>query len=151
MTDRKPPNRRSFLSSVIGAATGGVAFAAVAGAAHARPCARQTGRNDNDGFTGDPGNCGRTNVTDGDSGDPAGWGRATGAVSNMTDRDRSDGIGRGRGGRNGSGVSDNDANDQAGFGRNTSAPRQSGYGGRAFTGRNDSDSGSRADAPGYGR
>ena len=160
MAEHKPLNRRSFVRALVGTAIGGGALAAVTGApstasATPRPCPRFTGVSDDDGVrfmgTGDHSGCGRNNVTDADSRDPAGYGRNFDPVTNMTDRDTTDAIGRGTG-RNGSGVSDNDANDRAGFGRNTSAPRQpGGYGGRVFTGRNDSDSGARADQAGYGR
>ena len=86
-SNRKTFNRRSFVTTVAGAALGGGAFALLATGARAqRPCRANTGYSDTDaGEIRDPGGCGRppatpntpyTGVTDADGGaDREGYGR----------------------------------------------------------------------------
>lgn len=126
-------NRRSFLTSVTGAAFGGGALALVAGDS---PALAQGCTDTDSGTSSDPGGQGRrctgrvrTGYSDRDSGasaDPAGYGRQGGPPqNNITDSDPRDPVGRGRGTGIRSGITDSDSGpnaDPGGNGRGTTRP-----------------------------
>ena len=116
MTDQKRPDRRSFLTRILGgAAAVGGALGAVTGNAFAQS---RTGRTDSDSRDAINYGRGTTGLNDGDSGaggDPVGNGR--GRRSGVTDSDTTDTSGNGRGTR--SGITDSDTTDTSGNGRGT--------------------------------
>ncbi len=141
MAKKKDLSRRSFLSTVSGAAVALGAMGTITTSARAQ---NYSGNTDSDtGYGSDSVGYGRSGLTDNDSGsnaDRAGYGR--GGITDNDSGSNSDPVGRGRGARS-SGLTDNDTgsySDPVGNGR-----------GRRATGYTDGDVGNMRDPVGNGR